>query len=80
MCKWGMGIMGVKKLITVICDGWGILQLRIINGRIEELVMNPLENLMKQSNLNARNGLLTAGYMAGVGKRLDSSSFPFYFK
>ena len=50
-------------LITVICDGWGILQLRIINGRIEELVMNPLENLMKQSNLNTRNGLLTAGYM-----------------
>ena len=76
MCKWGMGIMGVKKLITVICDDWGIVQLRIINGRIEELVMNPLENLMKQSNLNARNGLLTAGYMAGVGKRLDSSSFP----
>ena len=54
-----MGIMGVKMLITVICDGWGILQLRIINGIIEELVMNPLENLMKQSNLNARNGLLT---------------------
>ena len=25
MCKWGMGIMGVKMLITVICDGWGIL-------------------------------------------------------
>ena len=71
-----MGIMGVKMLITVICDGWGILQLRIINGIIEELVMNPLENLMKQSNLNARNGLLTAG----VDKRLDSSSFPFYFK
>ena len=21
-----MGIMGVKMLITVICDGWGILQ------------------------------------------------------
>ena len=76
-----MGIKGVKMLITVICDGWGILQLRIINGRIEELVMNPLENLMKQSNLNTRNGLLTAGKVitvAGVGKRLDSSSFPRY--
>ena len=24
-----MGIMGVKMLITVICDGWGILQKRI---------------------------------------------------
>ena len=24
-----MGIMGVKMLITVICDGWGILQRRI---------------------------------------------------
>ena len=32
-----MGIMGVKMLITVICDGWGILQLRIINGRIERI-------------------------------------------
>ena len=26
-----MGIKGVKMLITVICDGWGVLQLRIIN-------------------------------------------------
>jgi len=26
-----MGIMGVKMLITVICDGRGILQWRIIN-------------------------------------------------
>ena len=34
-----MGIKGVKMIITVICDGWGILQLRIINGRIEKLVM-----------------------------------------
>ena len=44
-----MGIMGAKMLITVICDGWGILQRR--KGDEHMLKMGILDGDVNHSNM-----------------------------